>query len=536
MSQFYRGAALSALVLSVLLSACGGGGGPAGSPILGTDTPGSTGGGGGSVSTGPAGPSASFAQQCAAANTLAASSLRTSTLDTEKKWLRAYFDEAYLWRDEVPSVDPSRPAYGGADVYAAMDTYFEALKTPQLTGTGQRRDRFSFTYPTDKWQALAESAVDAGYGIEWKLTSTTPPRQIRIAFIEPGSPADLAGLTRGDELVSVDGTSADAADNAGVDKLNAALYPDAANAQHSFVFTRTSGATLTRQLTSAAVTKTPVPIARVVTTPLGQRAGYLLFNDHIAPAEAQLITAMRNFQAQGVRELVLDLRYNGGGYLYIASELATMIAGNTRTAGKAFETLKFSAKRSGENELTPFFNTSCILVGNRCTQQQPLPVLNLDRVYVLAQSGTCSASESVINGLRGVGVDVVLIGGKTCGKPYGFTAKDNCGISYFPIEFSGVNDQGFGDYADGFEPTTSGTAGTRFVKGCTVADDTGHALGDPSEAMLASALGHVDRGSCPPVQTSSAQVRAQNAVSGEGGTPLVPLRNPVRSNRLLLPR
>jgi hypothetical protein len=74
-----------------------------------------------------------------------------------------------------------------------MDTYFEALKTPQLTGTGQRRDRFSFTYPTDKWKALAESAVDAGYGIEWKLTSATPPRQIRIAFIEPGSPAELAG-------------------------------------------------------------------------------------------------------------------------------------------------------------------------------------------------------------------------------------------------------------------------------------------------------------------------------------------------------
>ena len=160
-----------------------------------------------------------------------------------------------------------------------------------------------------------------------------------------------------------------------------------------------------------------------------------------------------------------------------------MIAGTTRTTGQAFETLKFSARRSAENETTPFYNTSCILVGNNCTQEQPLPALNLTRVYVLAQSGTCSASESVINGLRGVGVDVVLIGGKTCGKPYGFTAKDNCGISYFPIEFAGVNAQGFGDYADGFEPSSSGTAGTRFVKGCVVSDDTLHALGDASEAM-----------------------------------------------------
>jgi hypothetical protein len=168
----------------------------------------------------------------------------------------------------------------------------------------------------------------------------------------------------------VDGTSADAADNAGVDRLNAALYPDAANAQHSFVFTRTSGATLTRQLTSAAVTKTPVPIARVVTTPQGQRAGYLLFNDHIAPAEAQLITAMRGFQARRARA--------GAGHALQRRRLPL----HRQRAGdhdrrqhahrrQAFETLKFSAKRSGENEMTPFFNTSCILVGNRCTQQQP---------------------------------------------------------------------------------------------------------------------------------------------------------------------
>ena len=540
--------ALALVVVLSSLSGCGGGGGPAGTPILGgssggssgssgsTGSAGSSGSSGSSASSDPAGPSASFAQQCAATNTLAASSLRTSTLDTEKKWLRAYFDEAYLWRDQVPRVDPSWAGYSGADAYVAMDAYFEALKTTQLTDSGARRDRFSFTYATDKWKALIDNAVEAGYGIEWKLTNTTPPRQIRIAYVEPGGPADLAGLVRGDQLVSVDGTSADAADSAGVDALNAALFPDAANAAHSFVFTRASGATVTKSLTSAAVTKTPVPIARVVTTPLGTRAGYMLFNDHIAPAEGQLITAMQGFQAQGMQELVLDLRYNGGGYLYIASELATMIAGTTRTAGQAFETLQYSAKRSSENEVTPFYGASCFLVNNSCTNQQPLPTLNLTRVYVLAQSGTCSASEAVVNGLRGVGVDVVLVGGKTCGKPYGFTAKDNCGISYFPIEFAGVNAQGFGDYADGFEPSLSGTAGTRFIKGCSVADDTGHALGDPAEAMLATALGHVDRGSCPVLPGAAAGVRAQSAGTGEGGVALVLKRHPARSNRLLVPR
>ncbi|MBV8037595.1 MAG: peptidase S41 [Pelomonas sp.] len=519
-----------ALALGLALSGCGGGGGSA------PESPGS-GGNSGGLSADPAGPSSSFAQQCAATNTMAAAGLRTATLDSEKRWLRAYFDEAYLWRDEVPRVDPGGARYSGGDVYAALDNYFEALKTPGLTGTGQRRDRFSFTYPTDRWKALSENAAEAGYGIEWKLASPTPPRQVRVAYVEAGSPADLAGVVRGDQLYSVDGINADAADSNGVDLLNAALFPGKAGTPHNFSFTRAGGGMATRSLTSTIVTKTPVPLARVVTTPQGMRAGYLLFNDHVAPAEAQLIAAMRSFQAQGVQELVLDLRYNGGGYLYIASELATMIAGPARTGSQAFETLRFNARRSSENAATPFYTTSCILVGNKCSKQEALPALNLSRVYVLAQSGTCSASESVINGLRGVGVDVVLIGGKTCGKPYGFTARDNCGVSYFPIEFAGVNAQGFGDYADGFEPSGSGAAGTRFVKGCSVADDFGRALGDTTEGMLATALDHVDRGLCVVRPgASEASTRAQGAVAGEGGAAMTLRGNPARSNRIWLPR
>jgi hypothetical protein len=211
-----------------------------------------------------------------------------------------------------------------------------------------------------------------------------------------------------------------------------------------------------------------------------------------------------------------------------------MIAGTARTAGQPFETLRYSARRSAENEVTPFFTESCIAAGGRCTRVQALPTLNLTRVYVLAQSGTCSASEAVINGLRGVNVDVVLIGGKTCGKPYGFTAKDNCGISYFPIEFAGVNAKGFGDYSDGFVPGSGPTA--RHVPGCTVEDDLGRALGDTQEGMLAAAMTHASTGQCPIGTGLSASVRAQSSPAMEGAAALHLQRNPARSNRLLLPR
>lgn len=527
-----RSRAACVLLSVALLTACGGGGGgsPAPTPTPSptpTPTPTPT-----PVDTSlydPAGPSASFAQQCAASNTLAPADKRTASLTTEKKWLRAYFDEAYLWRDQVSRVDPTLARYSGSDAYVAMDAYFEALKSTQVTDTGAPRDRFSFTYPTELWKTLTESGVEAGYGIEWHMASTTPPRRIRIAYVESGSPADRAGLARGDELTSIDGVSSDVNTQAGLDALNAGLYPAATGTTHAFVFKRGS-TSLTPSLTSAEITRTPVPLSRVLTLSDGRRAGYLLFNEHLVPAERQLMSAVSDFRTQGIQELVLDLRYNGGGYLYIASELATMIAGTTRTTGQTFETLKYNARRSSENETTPFYSQSCVYLNGGCTDVKPLPTLNLARVYVLAQSGTCSASESIINSLRGINVEVVLIGGKTCGKPYGFTAKDNCGISYFPIEFSGVNAKGFGDYADGFEPGTG--ASQRFVPGCAVADDFDQPLGHPQEGMLAAALGHAVNGQCPPRAAGSATVRAQAAVDG---VPLLLQRHPARSNRLLRP-
>jgi len=237
-----------------------------------------------------------------------------------------------------------------------------------------------------------------------------------------------------------------------------------------------------------------------------------------------------------VVDLVLDLRYNGGGYLAIASELAYMIAGPTATAGKAFERLVFNDKVIARDPITgeplapiPFLATA---QGFSSTAGAALPSLGLDRVFVLTGSGTCSASESVINGLRGIGVQVIQIGATTCGKPYGFSPSDNCGTTYFAIQVQGVNEQGFGSYGDGFVPGGIGPAG---VPGCAVADDFAHDLGDPAEARLAAALSYRETGRCPELATTTGTgtavqaLTAQAALAGEGEM----VKSPWRQNRIV---
>jgi len=359
--------------------------------------------------------------------------------------------------------------------------------------------------------------------------------------VQAGSPAAAAGLRRGDSLLSVDGVEfANSDTSAQVDALNGGLLP-LENSTHTLVFSRTSSTNpITATMTaSGSVVIDPVPLATLLTTASG-KVGYLHFTDHVASSEAKLIAAIASFKAQGVTDLVLDLRYNGGGYLYLADELTYMIAGANRVNGKYFEKLQYNAKRTADNAEVPapFYNTSCILDSQyNCTNEQPLPALNLGRVFVITRSDTCSASETIINGLLGIDVEVILIGGRTCGKPYGFTARDNCGVSYFPIEFRGANYKGFSDYTDGFVPVTANPGGAN-VTGCPTVDDFDHSLGDASERMLATALRRRADGTCLAPPPGGSTIAPTAALAGRQAKAVVGdlARQPLRQGLILLPR
>ncbi|EGF91694.1 peptidase family S41 family protein [Asticcacaulis biprosthecium C19] len=522
-------------VMAGSLLGCGGGGG-GGSSYSG-------GGGGGGTVTPPAGgwvagvfqAASSFKDKCAAART--GSDIegnpfpdRAGTATDEKNWLRSWTRETYLWNTEVADTNP---ALGGTRLQ-----YFDTLKTFATTASGKPKDDFHFSEPTAEYLARRNSAATASYGAEFVVISANVPRDVRVVFTEPGSPAEeLSGgqkkLIRGSRILTVNGIDlvSGGTTQAEVDALNNGLWP-ASSGTTTTLTVQDPGASSSRTImvTSQNLVTKAVNRTRILNSG-GQKVGYILFNT-FSPysSETEIVTAMQQMQTEGVADLVLDLRYNGGGLLAVASQVSYMVAGDTRTAGKTFESLRFNAAAgtrdpvTGEaNDPVPFYRTG---LGFTVADGTPLPSLNLPRVFVLATGNTCSASEAVVNGLRGAGVEVVLIGDGTCGKPYGFYPQDNCGETYYTIQFQGVNHLGFGDYADGFVPNNaSGSFGVR-LPGCKVNDDYGHELGDAGEGLLAAALGYRSTATCPALVSSA--VRSSSASVSTSKLPSIAVEKPER--------
>ncbi len=460
------------LPLAAFLASCGGGGG--GSSRL-ADNPNV------SWQSGVYLPEETFAGRCRSPRP--GTNDRAGTVADENNWLRSWSNDTYLWYSEITDRNPAQ--------YGTLE-YFSLLKTGATTPSGQPKDKFHFTYDTDDWIALSQSGISAGYGAAFEILAPAPPRRIVVAFVEENSPA-FGELQRGDEILMVDGEDAvNGTSAATVNALNAGLFPADVNQTHTFRVRGNDNITRDVTLVSQEITYTPVPVVDRFSTPSGD-VGYILFNDHIAPAEAALEQAVASLgQNGGVTDLILDLRYNGGGYLDIASETAYMISNPTLTAGRNFERLVFNDKHPNTDPVTnraltptPFHTTSQGFAGNA---GRTLPNLPLNRVYIITGPGTCSASESIINSLRGVNVQVVLIGSTTCGKPYGFYPTDNCGTTYFTIQFRGENNANFGDYSDGFSPANTAANAGVSVPGCSVADDFTRELGDPAERRIAAAL------------------------------------------------
>jgi carboxyl-terminal processing protease len=204
------------------------------------------------------------------------------------------------------------------------------------------------------------------------------------------------------------------------------------------------------------------------------RVGYLLYHQFVGYGAAAVQSAFDRFRAEGVTEVVLDLRYNGGGSVPVARDVAAQIGGMA-TASRVFTTLRFNSQNQGSNQSFVF---------------PPTALAGMQRAIVIASNETASASELLINGLK-PHMPVVLVGQTTFGKPYGFVPRDDCGTTFNAVQFDAVNSLGEGGFTSGFAPQ------------CAVADDLSRPLGDPQERRLRAALSFVGTGQCGPLAAPS---------------------------------
>ncbi|NNU15410.1 peptidase [Parvularcula sp. ZS-1/3] len=516
------GRRIALVSLVALTAACGGGGGGGGGGGSVVTPPPTGGGGSGGGSTDPVWvqgtyeAASTFDQRCENPRSgvdiegNAFPDVQGSTT-IENFWLRSWTNETYLWNDEVTDRNP-----------ASFDNrveYFNLLRTTAVTSSGEDKDDFHFSQSTEDFLASRNSAGTASYGFSLAALRSSPPRDFRIRYVDPDTPAseEVSGqqqFLRGTRILSVDGE--DLVNGSDTATLNAGLFPSTAGETHTFeVQDEGSSTPRTVTIVSEDLARKPVIETQVIDRPGGEKVGYIVFNTFSPFAsEEEIVNAIQTLATAGVDDLVLDLRYNGGGLLAVASQLSYMLAGPTFTDGKYFEVLQFNDDAGAFNPVTgerndpvPFYETT---LGFSTTSGQPLPRLDLNRVFILSTGGTCSASEAVVNGLRGIDFEVVLIGDITCGKPYGFYPTDNCGETYYTIQFAGVNFKGFGDYADGFVPEDNSFSFGARLPGCTVADDLAFALGDTSEPLLAAALTYRETGSCPVTTTTSTAFSTQS--------------------------
>jgi hypothetical protein len=395
----------------------------------------------------------------------------TCSTDAQKDWLRSYMQDWYLWTGTSPNPDPQG--------YASLQSYFAALLYP---GDGL----VPSVVPADKWSYISDAAIytqfftdgqTLGYGLFVNGLELKLPLKAR--YIEAQSPAALQGLVRGDKILTVNGRTA--AELMAANDFSA-LNPTKAGDTLTLEISHNSGPPQTVTLTAAVYTLTPVPVSQVLTLPNASKVGYLVMKDFITQAEAPLATAFNDFRAASARDVILDLRYNGGGRISTATVLASLVAGSAYSQN-VFTNLVFNTKQSSQN-------TSYRLASQ---------TTGFDRVMVLTGVRTCSASELVVNGLKPY-VQVVTVGGQTCGKPFGFVPQTNCSSTFSAVNFESFNANGQGRYYHGIAAT------------CPATDDFNGQLGDPAEVLTAAATSYLQTGLCPAVAASVTTLSARTSV------------------------
>ncbi len=403
-------------------------------------------------------------------------------------------NDYYLWQEEVPALNDSIKPVGSVkykdliDPYPEPEAFFASLKHSQ--------DKYSVIRSNYVDLENNIRGIDANNGVEFILSRYGGGESLLgvVTYILKESDASTKDIQRGGIFTGVDGQGLN------LGNYQQLLFRD--NLEYTLNMADLNNNLLSPNGKNIALTKTenfqsnPIQISKIIETG-GIKIGYLMYNQFAQGFDDELNDAFADFKATGINELVVDLRYNGGGLTRSALNLAGMITGQFN--GEVF------AKYLWNKKLTNYFNTDLPKYAGslsaKFTDQLGdgtiINSLNLSKVYVITSGRSASSSELLINGLSPY-INVIQVGENTYGKNVGGlaaiydyidnnkTKNPDHTYAMYPMSFYSANSEDFYDYADGIEPQDE----------FRLAEDITNLgiLGENSEALLALAINHITSG------------------------------------------
>lgn len=448
------GRAILSSVIALSLAACGGGGS-------------SSSGGGGGTGSGGGGTTA----DC--------------SLGARQDWALGELNEWYLF----PNLLDTTVNKAG---FNSVQSYIDALVAP---ARAQNRDRF-FTYLTSIQEEndLIANGSNAGFGV--RLSYDITARRVFVVEAFETAPAFAQGIDRGSEIIAINGTTVSSimAANPGnpAGAVSDALGPTQPGVTRSLTIRQPDSSQFTVDVTKADYALDPISdrYGALILDNGGTKVGYVNLRTFIIQdASNQLRQAFDQFRQQGIEQIILDLRYNGGGLVSVAELLGDLLGADKN--GQIFSKTIFRSSKS-VNDDTKLFET----------QTQAIAATKL---AIIGTRSTASASELVPNSfIPYLGNNIALIGTDTYGKPVGQIARDRsaCDDRLRLVAFRTVNSNDGGDYYDGLASVMPRT--------CSASDDYLKPLGDPQEASIATALDFLAGRSCTAISAAAQSTAVQD--------------------------
>lgn len=421
-----------------------------------------------------------------------------STLDVQN-FIYSGLNIFYLYKSGTPELTDN--SFGSAD---ELNNFLAGFDTPESLFEYLLVDQDRFSFLIDDYRILEQllDGVTLDNGMEFGLVQIPSTGEIfgYVRYVLPNTSAEEQGVKRGMIFNSIDGELL--TESNFNELISSTSYTIDLATLNGTELTPTGESIL---LTKQQYTENPIYISKVLSIN-GQKIGYLMYNAFTSDFDSQLNAVFANFKAEGITDLVLDLRYNGGGSIETANDLSSMITGQFN--GDLF--IKEVYNENFESNKR-FFNDKIEATG------EGIHNLNLGQVFILTTSSSASASELVISGLLPY-INIVQIGETTTGKFQGstviydsptYTSKRNVRLGHryamLPLILKSVNSAGFTDYANGIEPDIE------------VQENYSNlgVLGDPNEPLLSAALDQIGVGR-KPIDHSSQETNQFKSI-GESG-------------------